>query len=243
MTHHHAPRSDQLQGMLRGHRRLPTHTGRSNAMHNGQTVTDLMTRVKDGGQQAWDALVERYAPLVWSICRRYRLGRADAERRRPDRVAAPGRPAGPAPRTGRAPRLAGHHHPARMPAGTGHRAQDKHARAAAGRRGHPRRAGRGGRAGAARSRTPRRAARSLHRPAAALPAAAGPAYPGPARPLRRDQRPAGHRGRQHRADPQPLPGQAAPPPGHHRPDQRRNRPRGHLVGLGQIGVTLAIFGD
>ena len=30
-------------------------------------------------QQAWDALVERYAPLIWSICGRYRLGRADAE--------------------------------------------------------------------------------------------------------------------------------------------------------------------
>jgi RNA polymerase sigma factor (sigma-70 family) len=29
--------------------------------------------------QAWDALVERYAPLIWSICRKYRLGPADAE--------------------------------------------------------------------------------------------------------------------------------------------------------------------
>jgi DNA-directed RNA polymerase specialized sigma24 family protein len=27
---------------------------------------------------AWDALVERYAPLVWSICRRHRLDGADA---------------------------------------------------------------------------------------------------------------------------------------------------------------------
>ena len=26
-----------------------------------------------------DALIERYAPLVWSICRRHRLGRADAD--------------------------------------------------------------------------------------------------------------------------------------------------------------------
>jgi RNA polymerase sigma factor (sigma-70 family) len=31
-----------------------------------------------GDTQAWDALVERFAPLVWSICRRYRLGPADA---------------------------------------------------------------------------------------------------------------------------------------------------------------------
>jgi len=29
--------------------------------------------------QAWDALVERYAPLIWSICRLHRLGRADAD--------------------------------------------------------------------------------------------------------------------------------------------------------------------
>jgi RNA polymerase sigma factor (sigma-70 family) len=39
----------------------------------------LVSRVKTGDRQAWDALVERYAPLVWSICRRYRLSNADAE--------------------------------------------------------------------------------------------------------------------------------------------------------------------
>ena len=27
----------------------------------------------------WDALVERYAPLIWSLCRRYRLNAADAD--------------------------------------------------------------------------------------------------------------------------------------------------------------------
>jgi RNA polymerase sigma factor (sigma-70 family) len=42
-------------------------------------VTDLVTRARDGDQQAWDALVERYAPLIWSICRQHRLGGADAE--------------------------------------------------------------------------------------------------------------------------------------------------------------------
>jgi RNA polymerase sigma factor (sigma-70 family) len=42
------------------------------------SVTDLVTRAKNGEQQAWDALVERYAPLIWSICRRYQLGGADA---------------------------------------------------------------------------------------------------------------------------------------------------------------------
>jgi RNA polymerase sigma factor (sigma-70 family) len=39
----------------------------------------LVTRARTGDQQAWDALVERYAPLVWSICRRYRLDSADAD--------------------------------------------------------------------------------------------------------------------------------------------------------------------
>ena len=43
------------------------------------SVTDLVTRAKNGEQQAWDALVERYAPLIWSICRHYRLEAADAE--------------------------------------------------------------------------------------------------------------------------------------------------------------------
>ena len=42
-------------------------------------VTDLVIRARNGDQQAWDAIVERYAPLVWSICRRYRLAGADAD--------------------------------------------------------------------------------------------------------------------------------------------------------------------
>jgi RNA polymerase sigma factor (sigma-70 family) len=37
-------------------------------------VAELVARAGDGDQRAWDALVERYAPLVWSICRQYRLG-------------------------------------------------------------------------------------------------------------------------------------------------------------------------
>ena len=43
------------------------------------TVSDLVARAKAGDRQAWDALIERYAPLIWSICRRHRLGRADAD--------------------------------------------------------------------------------------------------------------------------------------------------------------------
>ena len=48
-------------------------------MRYDSVVTDLVTRARTGDKQAWDALVERYAPLVWSICRRYRLSEADAQ--------------------------------------------------------------------------------------------------------------------------------------------------------------------
>src|SRR3954463_12626263 len=43
-------------------------------MRDDPTVVDLVTRARDGDKNAWDELVERYAPLVWSVCRRYRLG-------------------------------------------------------------------------------------------------------------------------------------------------------------------------
>ncbi|MGH3173517.1 MAG: RNA polymerase sigma factor [Streptosporangiaceae bacterium] len=41
-------------------------------------AADLVARARNGDKQAWDALVERYAPLIWSICRRHGLGDADA---------------------------------------------------------------------------------------------------------------------------------------------------------------------
>jgi RNA polymerase sigma factor (sigma-70 family) len=47
-------------------------------MGDDQVVAGLVTRARNGEQQAWDALVERYAPLVWSICRRHRLTGGDA---------------------------------------------------------------------------------------------------------------------------------------------------------------------
>ena len=43
------------------------------------SVSDLVTRAKKGDKQAWDALVERYAPLIWSICRGHGLSSADAK--------------------------------------------------------------------------------------------------------------------------------------------------------------------
>jgi RNA polymerase sigma factor (sigma-70 family) len=39
----------------------------------------LVACAQGGDKQAWDAILVRYAPLIWSICRRYRLGRADAD--------------------------------------------------------------------------------------------------------------------------------------------------------------------
>jgi hypothetical protein len=54
--------------------------GRSNrTVRAGPPVNDLVTRAGKGDKQAWDALVERYAPLIWSICRRHRLSSADAD--------------------------------------------------------------------------------------------------------------------------------------------------------------------
>ena len=56
----------------------PARTGPGPA-RDDQRVAGLVAEAREGNQHAWDALVERYAPLIWSICRKYRLGRADAE--------------------------------------------------------------------------------------------------------------------------------------------------------------------
>jgi RNA polymerase sigma factor (sigma-70 family) len=48
-------------------------------MRDDSRVTDLVTHASKGDQQAWAALVERYSPLIWSICRRYWLSDADAD--------------------------------------------------------------------------------------------------------------------------------------------------------------------
>jgi RNA polymerase sigma factor (sigma-70 family) len=48
-------------------------------MRNDPAVIDLVGRARDGDKAAWDQIVERYAPLVWSICRQFRLGRPDID--------------------------------------------------------------------------------------------------------------------------------------------------------------------
>jgi RNA polymerase sigma factor (sigma-70 family) len=46
---------------------------------NEALVRQLVARARSGDQRAWDGLVERFAPLIWSICSKYRLGRDDAD--------------------------------------------------------------------------------------------------------------------------------------------------------------------
>jgi RNA polymerase sigma factor (sigma-70 family) len=48
-------------------------------MRDDPSVIALVTRAADGDQAAWNELVDRYAPLVWSICNRYRLNRSDID--------------------------------------------------------------------------------------------------------------------------------------------------------------------
>jgi RNA polymerase sigma factor (sigma-70 family) len=43
------------------------------------TVIALVDRARRGEQGAWDEIVERFAPLVWSLCRRHRLSPADTD--------------------------------------------------------------------------------------------------------------------------------------------------------------------
>ena len=187
-------------------------------------VTDLVSRARNGDKQAWDTLVGRYAPLIWSICRKYELRGADAEDvgqsvwlhlvDHLDQVRDPAALPGWLATTARRECI-------RVVRGTAR------CRAGAERREHLGRTGRDGGGGTASGRATRGAARGTYGLAAILPAADRPADRGPACAVCRDQRQAGHPGRQHRAKPPPLPGQTASRPGHRRADQRRSRDR-HL---------------
>ena len=48
-------------------------------MRDDPYVVALVARATEGDEGAWDEIVDRYAPLVWSICARYRLSAADIE--------------------------------------------------------------------------------------------------------------------------------------------------------------------
>ena len=49
------------------------------SVRDDPAVVALVARARDGDQVAWDEMVERFAPLVWSLCRRHGLSNADAE--------------------------------------------------------------------------------------------------------------------------------------------------------------------
>jgi RNA polymerase sigma factor (sigma-70 family) len=57
----------------------PALTQQASRGRDDPVVASLVTRARNGDRQAWDALVERYAPLTWSICRSHRLHAADAQ--------------------------------------------------------------------------------------------------------------------------------------------------------------------
>jgi RNA polymerase sigma factor (sigma-70 family) len=49
------------------------------AVRDDPGVVDVVLRARRGDKTAWDAIVERYAPLVWSVCRRHGLAGPDAD--------------------------------------------------------------------------------------------------------------------------------------------------------------------
>jgi len=48
-------------------------------MRDDPSVIALVTRAANSDQDAWNEIIERYAPLVWSICTRYQLKNQDIE--------------------------------------------------------------------------------------------------------------------------------------------------------------------
>src|SRR5580692_2814076 len=55
----------------------------NDSAHDAEPVCDnpvvaLVVRARGGDERAWAALVERYAPLIWSLCRRDRLDTTDS---------------------------------------------------------------------------------------------------------------------------------------------------------------------
>jgi RNA polymerase sigma factor (sigma-70 family) len=48
-------------------------------MRDDPLVIAMVNRAVAGDQGAWNQIIERYSPLVWSICLRYRLDRQDSD--------------------------------------------------------------------------------------------------------------------------------------------------------------------
>ena len=71
--------AERLTVTVQGRRTHPDSAGDADPTHEELAVTGLVVRARNGDKQAWDALVKRYAPLIWSICRRHQLDDADAD--------------------------------------------------------------------------------------------------------------------------------------------------------------------
>jgi hypothetical protein len=196
----HLPTPSRAAALIKAAR---GHTRGGDPMRDYLLVTDLAARTGKGDKRARDALVERSSPLIWSICRRYRLGDADARAvsqsiwrqlvNQLDEVQDPGA-------------LAGSRRPAGMRkcAVCGGGLQIAEDNAGAGHQpGHQAGTGEQERLVAERHAALREA---FSRLSPWLPAAAHPAHRRPSHAGRRDQRPAGHPRRQHRAGLPPLPG-------------------------------------
>jgi RNA polymerase sigma factor (sigma-70 family) len=69
-----SPRQHRRTGLTNRSRRARRTT--ANPVRDDPVVVDLVTRARNGDEQAWAMLVERYAPLIWSICCRHQLGAA-----------------------------------------------------------------------------------------------------------------------------------------------------------------------
>jgi RNA polymerase sigma factor (sigma-70 family) len=69
----------RLTPTAQGHRPHPDSARHTDPAPGQSAVTGLVIRARNGDKQAWDALVDRYAPLIWSICRKHRLDDADTD--------------------------------------------------------------------------------------------------------------------------------------------------------------------
>ncbi len=76
-------RAAGFRGALRRLRDDPAEATRIDALvadaGDAPAVVALVTQAEGGDRDAWAEIVERYAPLVWAICTRFKLSRADTE--------------------------------------------------------------------------------------------------------------------------------------------------------------------
>ena len=181
----------------------------ANPMRDDPPVTDLVTRVRDNDQQARCALIERHAPLIWSICRRHQPNGTDEVGQRVWPRFMAGSPPPPGANAAGSREQRGNR---KVPATCWTPRTSRTSKP-----GSP------SMSQSSPSPTHWYMRRSPTRPK--LPAANHHVHRTPSPALRPDQRPPEHPGREHRAQPPRLSGQAAPPSGKRRPDRHRTLQR------------------